>query len=120
MAIALLASVMVGVLYHISMIGFAKEFGHLSSGQSIVFYSLFAILGLATVLSMPVTWVLGVALLVTSARKSRFALLCAVFTCLVSTGELSVLVVLLRRYSRHFPASVPVMVSAFPVLVEGA
>jgi hypothetical protein len=88
LGIALLASVMIVILYHISMIGVTKAFGALSAGTTIAVYSLFAIVGLVIVLSMPVTLFVGMVLLVTSARKSRSALVCAMFTCLVSTANL--------------------------------
>jgi len=88
LALALFASVMTAILYHISMIGISKVFGPVSSRATIAVYGLFAIVALVTVLSMPLTLFLGIALLVTSARKSRSALFCAVLTCLVSSGEI--------------------------------
>ena len=88
LALALFASGMTAILYHISMIGLNKVFGPHSSGATIAVYGLFAIVALATVLSMPFTLFLGIALLVTSARKSQSALFCAVLTCLVSSVEI--------------------------------
>jgi hypothetical protein len=88
LAVALLGSVMMGILYHLSMRGFTKTFGPLSAGPAIVAYGLVAIAGLITVLSVPLTFFLGLALLFTPARKSPLVLCCAVLTCLVSTANL--------------------------------
>jgi len=88
LALALFASVMTAILYRISMIGISKVFGPLSSGATIAVYGIFAIVALATVLSMPLTLFLGIVLLVTSARKSGSVLFCAVVTCVVSSAEI--------------------------------
>lgn len=88
LTVALLASAMTGILYHISMIGFTKAFGPLSGGATIALYGLFAIVALVNLLSIPVTFVLGIVLLATSARKNPSALFCALFTCLVSASNL--------------------------------
>jgi hypothetical protein len=88
LALALLGSVLIGILRHISMIGFTKTFGPLSAGPTLVAYGLVAVVALVTVLSVPVTFFLGLALLFTSARKSPLGMCCAVLTCLVSTANL--------------------------------
>jgi hypothetical protein len=88
LGLALFAAVMIAILRHISMIGLDKAFGPLGSGATIAAYGVFAIVALVTLLSVPVTLLLGIVLLVTSAGKSRSASLCAVVTCLVSTANI--------------------------------
>jgi hypothetical protein len=85
--IALVASATTGILYHISMIGLTKTFGAVRAGATIALYGLFAIVALVNLLSIPVTFFLGIALLATPARRNPFGLFCAVSTCLVSTAN---------------------------------
>lgn len=86
LALALLGSLATGILHHISMIGLEKAFHPVSAGATIAVYGLFAIVALVTVLTIPGTLFLGIALLVASARKSPFALFCAASACLVSSA----------------------------------
>lgn len=88
LTLALLASVTTIILYRISMIGVTKVFGHFSGGTGIALLFLFGVVALVNLLSIPVTFFLGIALLFTCARKSGFAMFSALFTCFLSTAHL--------------------------------
>jgi len=88
LTLALLASLTTSILHRISMIGVTKVFGPFSGGTGIALLFLSGVVALVNLLSIPVTFFLGIALLLTSARKNRFALFCALSTCLVSTAHL--------------------------------
>ncbi len=88
LTLALLASVTTVILYRISMIGVSKIFGHLSGTAGIALLFLFGVVALVNLFSIPVTFLLGIILVITSARKSTSALTCALLTCLVSASNL--------------------------------
>ena len=87
LGIALLAAIMTAILYHISKIGVGKTFGPLGGWSTILVCASIAVVGLVTVLSMPATFVLGILQLITSAKKSKSVLICAVCTCAVSSAN---------------------------------
>ncbi len=86
--LALMASVITVILYRVSLVGFAKTFGPLNGGATITLYAFFAIVALANLLSIPVTFSLGVVLMIASARKNPSAFLRALLACLVSSANL--------------------------------
>ncbi len=88
LTLALISSVVTIILYRISMLGVTKVFGHFSGGTGIALLFLFGVVALVNLLTIPLTLLLGVGLLITSAKKNPSGALCAVFTCLVSISNL--------------------------------